>query len=186
MLLVNFAGGKGDGERKHGTAGGLTHQCLDFSKHSGFIGRAITYKEEEVAGFPGAGWNPWCFEFHKLPSDPHQGSKLSWKMPIGIHLIQSHPTELLFQQLRIVASIFKKEDRRKDRKLKWLTGECFRTHPPIQKCFSLWVYILPSGALPFPLWLVFCLVFVINQFDFRSGKGSAAESFSPSNGKRAP
>ena len=147
MLLVNFAGGKGDGERKHGTAGGLTHQCLDFSKHPGFIGRAITYKEEEVAGFPGAGWNPWCFEFHKLPSDPHQGSKLSWKMPIEIHLIQSHPTELLFQQLRIVASIFKKEDRRKDRKLKWLTGECFRTHPPHPKMFQfMGVYFAFRGS----------------------------------------
>lgn len=33
-------------------AGNLIHQCLNFSKHCGFIGRNITYKEEEVAGFP--------------------------------------------------------------------------------------------------------------------------------------
>ena len=55
MILVNFAGGKEDGERRGVTAGSLTHQWLDFGKHGGFIGRNITDKEEEVAGFPIAG-----------------------------------------------------------------------------------------------------------------------------------
>lgn len=53
VILGNFVGGRGDEGRTGGVAGSLTHQCLDFSKHSGFIsGRNMTCKEEEVPGLP--------------------------------------------------------------------------------------------------------------------------------------